>query len=50
MITTEKNKMFTKILIANRGDQPRSGAAAKLNCMAREACAGDLTPTEMTHV
>jgi hypothetical protein len=42
--------MFTKILIANRGDQSRSGAAAKLNCMAREACAGDFTPMEMRHV
>jgi hypothetical protein len=33
--------MFTKILIANRGDQRRSRAAAKPHCMAREACAGD---------
>jgi len=30
--------MFKKILIANRGDQPRSGAATKSHCMAR---AGD---------
>jgi hypothetical protein len=36
--------MFTKILIANRGDQPRSGAAAQLNRLAREACPGDLSP------
>ncbi len=33
--------MFTKILMANRGDQPRSGAATKSNRMAREARAGD---------
>jgi hypothetical protein len=36
--------MFTKILIANRGDQPHSGAAAQLNCLAREACSGDFSP------
>jgi hypothetical protein len=34
--------MFKKILIANRGDQPHSGAATKSNRLAREAC-GDLT-------
>jgi hypothetical protein len=33
--------MFDKILIANRGDQPRSGAAAKPNGMVRAAHAGD---------
>ncbi len=33
--------MFNKILIANRGDQPRSGAAAKLNRLARVLRAGD---------
>lgn len=42
--------MFKKILIANRGDQPRSGAAAKLNCVARDACVGDFTPMEKTYV
>lgn len=42
--------MFTKILIANRGDQPQSGAAAKLNCMVRVAHAGDCTPMEKTYV
>jgi hypothetical protein len=42
--------MFTKILIANRGDQPRSGAAAQLNCMMRLAHAGDFNPMEITHV
>jgi len=36
--------MFKKILIANRGDQPRSGAAAKLNRIARAACPGDFSP------
>ena len=35
--------MFKKILIANRGDQPRSGAATKSNCMVREAGRGDFT-------
>jgi hypothetical protein len=29
--------MVKKILLANRGEQPPSGAAAKSNCM---ACAG----------
>lgn len=35
--------MFTKILIANRGDN-RSAAqvAAQSHCMARAACAGNL--------
>ncbi len=34
--------MFTKILIANRGDN-RSAAqvATQSHCLAREACAGD---------
>jgi hypothetical protein len=41
--------MFQKILIAHRGDQPRSGAAAKPNRMAREACGGDFT-AETHHV
>ena len=41
--------MFKKILIANRGDQPLSGAAAQPNCVAREACAGDFT-AETHHV
>ncbi len=38
--------MFKKILIANRGDQPHSGAAAQLNCLAREACSGDFSPED----
>jgi hypothetical protein len=41
--------MFKKILIANRGDQPRSGAATKSHRMTRAACAGELAP-ETTHV
>jgi hypothetical protein len=35
--------MFKKILIANRGDQPRSGAAALLKRLARVARTGDFT-------
>lgn len=42
--------MFKKILIANRGDQPKSGAAATLNCRVRVAHAGDFIPMEMSHV
>jgi len=42
--------MFNKILIANRGDQPQRGAAAKLNCLAVEDCAGDCTPMEQRNV
>jgi hypothetical protein len=34
---------FSKILIANRGDLPQRGAAAKPKRVAREACAGDFT-------
>ncbi|WP_255632236.1 hypothetical protein [Xenophilus sp. Marseille-Q4582] len=41
--------MFKKILIANRGDQPRSGAAAQPNCLAGAACRGDFT-AETRHV
>ena len=41
--------MFENILIANRGNQPRSGAAAQLNCLAREACPGDFS-AESGHV
>ena len=36
--------MFKKILIANRGDRRGLAAvAAKPECLARAACAGDLT-------
>lgn len=41
--------MFKKILIANRGDQPRCGAAPKAYCMARVACTGGFT-AEVAHV
>ncbi len=41
--------MFKKILIADRGDQPRSGAAAKPNRVARATCEGDFT-AENPHV
>ena len=33
--------MFDKILIANRGDQPHSGAATKSNHLAGAARTGD---------
>jgi len=42
--------MFTKILIANRGDQPQGGAAAKLNDLVRAAHAGDFNTMETSHV
>ena len=42
--------MFNKILIANRGDQPRSGAAATLNGLMRKAHAGDFNPMETRDV
>ncbi len=41
--------MFKKILIANRGDQRRSRAAAKLNGQDRAAGRGDFA-TGVTHV
>lgn len=41
--------MFKKILIANRGDQPQSGAATKSHGLARVACAGGFT-AEATNV
>ena len=41
--------MFKKILIANRGDNGPKAAAAKPNCLVREAHAGDF-PAEMQHV
>jgi hypothetical protein len=40
--------MFEKILIANRGDQPQSGAAAKLHSLAAEG-SGDFA-AETTNV
>jgi len=42
--------MFTKILIANRGDQPQSGAAAKLNCMVHVGHTGDFFSMEHSYV
>ncbi len=42
--------MFNKILIANRGDQPQSGAAAQLNCLVHEVHAGDFSSMECPHV
>lgn len=41
--------MFQTVLIANRGDQPRSGAATKSKCRAGVARHGDLA-TENHHV
>ena len=41
--------MFEKILIANRGDQPQSGAVTKLNRVAAEGSEGDFA-AETTHV
>jgi acetyl/propionyl-CoA carboxylase alpha subunit len=41
--------MFDKILIANRGDQLRSGAATQSHRLACVACSGDFT-AETTHV
>ena len=41
--------MFKKTLIANRGDQPRSGAATQSHRLARAACAGELA-SETHHV
>jgi hypothetical protein len=42
--------MFTKILIANRGDNGRKAVAAKPNCVVREAHAGDLDPMGVARV
>jgi hypothetical protein len=42
--------MFNRILIANRGDQRRSCAAAKLNCVVRTAHTGGFTAMEVQHV
>lgn len=43
--------MFTKILIANRGESGRSAcASAKPNWLMRAAHAGEFTPMELTHV
>jgi hypothetical protein len=41
--------MFTKILIANHGDQPRSGAATKSNCQRAQHAQG-ISLRERPHV
>ncbi len=41
--------MFTKILIANRGDNGRQAVAATPNCLVREAHTGEFT-AETLHV
>ncbi len=41
--------MFNKILIANRGDQPQSGAATKSHCR-RAPQAQAVLPRESKHV
>jgi hypothetical protein len=41
--------MFNKILIANRGDQPRTGAATKSNCQRAQHAQG-ISLRETTHV
>ena len=43
--------MFTKILIANRGESTHGArASAKPNWLMREAHAGDFIPMEPVHV
>lgn len=42
--------MFSKILIANRGDNGRQAVAAKPNGMVRAAHAGDFAPMEAAYV
>jgi hypothetical protein len=43
--------MFTKILIANRGESDReASASAKPNCLVRAAHAGEFNPIETHHV
>lgn len=42
--------MFQKILIANRGDQPQSGAAAKLHCLVHAVHAGVFSSMECAYV
>ena len=41
--------MFNKILIANRGDASRRGAATKSNCLGTHRVRA-ISPLEMTHV
>jgi len=42
--------MVDEILIANWGDQPRSGEAAKPHCMVHVAHAGDFAVMEVCDV
>jgi hypothetical protein len=42
--------MFTKILIANRGDNGPQAVAAQPNRLVHAAHAGDLTPMETSYV
>jgi len=42
--------MFSKILIANRGESGRKAASAKPHCVVRAAHAGDLASMEPSHV
>ena len=43
--------MFTKILIANRGENSRAATvSAKPNCLVRAAHSGDLDPMGTVHV
>ena len=42
--------MFSKILVAHRGDNGRKAVAAKPNGMLRAAQAGDPASMERTHV
>jgi hypothetical protein len=42
--------MFSKILIANRGDNGRQAVAAKPDGLVRAAHTGELAPMEMPHV
>jgi hypothetical protein len=43
--------MFTKVLIANRGESAREAcASAKPHRVVRAAHAGEFTPMELTHV
>jgi hypothetical protein len=42
--------MFSKVLIANRGDNGRQAVAAKPDCLMHAAHAGDLASVETRHV
>ena len=42
--------MFSKFLIANRGDKDPKAVAAQPDCMVRAAHAGDFAPMEAAYV